>query len=152
MAGLIPGRGRWIQRTLDITSASTWSKGDALGVAGARTISVYSGGAPNFIGIATHDSANSIPAGQCVVSIPTGPDCTLIADVPTGLATSSASFGETLGLYRVGGRTSYITTSYTSDAGRPFIVVGPINSTFSTIELGIKQNAVVYGSAVSTAL
>lgn len=149
---LNPGRGRWIQRTLDITSASTFLRGDALGVAPARTISVYSGGDDNFLGIATHDSANSLPPGKVVVSIPVGPDCTMICDVPTGVAASAASFGQTLGLYRVAGLTSYITASYTSDAGRPLIAAGPINSTDSTIEVGFKTNAVVYGSALSATL
>lgn len=147
---LIPGRGRWVQRTLDITAASTFTAGDALGVAGARTVSLYSGGAANFLGIAAGNSANSLPAGKMVVLIPNGPECTLIADVPTGVAQSALSFGESVGLYAVGGRTSYVTTSYTSDTGRPFFVASQaINSANSTVELGFKPNTGVYGSAVS---
>jgi hypothetical protein len=149
MPGLIPGRGRWLNRTVDITAASTFTNGDALGVAPARTASLYSGGAPNFLGIAQGDSANSVPSGKIVVAISSGPECTLIADVPTGVAASALSFGQSVGLYAVGGRTSYVTTSYTSDTGRPFFVAGPINSANSTIELGFKPNTGVYGSAVS---
>lgn len=150
MAGLVPGRGRWIQRTLNITAASTFTAGDALGVAGARTVSLYSGGAANFLGIAGGNSANSLPAGQMVVIIPNGPECTLIANVPTGVAQSALSFGESVGLYAVGGSTSYVTTSYTSDTGRPFFVASQaVNSTNSTVELGFKPNTGVYGSAAS---
>lgn len=150
--GLEAGRGRWLLRTLDITAASTFTKGDALGIAGARTVSLYSGGDDNFLGIARHASADSLPAGKVVVEIPAGPDCTVICNLPTGVAYSSVSFGQTLGLYPVGGSTSYITTSYTSDAGRPLIVVGAPNSANSTIECAIKYNAVVYGSALSATL
>lgn len=153
MPGLSQGRGDWTQRTYDITAASTFTNGDALGVAGARTVSLYSGGADNFLGIANGNSANSIPSGKIVVSIPTSADCTLIADVPTGVAQSSLSFGQTVGLYAVGGRTSYVTTSYTSDAGRPFTVVSQaINSANSTVELVYKPNTGVYGSAYSAIL
>jgi hypothetical protein len=84
-----------------------------------------------------------------VVSIPTGPDCTLIANLPTGVANSAVSFGQSVGLYAVAGSTSYVTTSYTSDTGRPFFVAGDPNSARSTIELGFKPNTGVYGSAVS---
>lgn len=150
--GLIAGRGRWIQRTLDITAASTFTKGDALGVAAARTVSLYSGGDDNFLGIALHDSSASLPSGKVVVAIPADASCTVIADVPTGVAQSSCSFGQTVGLYPVGGSTSYVTFSYTSDAGRPFTVVGPINSAASTIELVYKPNTGVYGSAFSATL
>lgn len=150
MAGLVPGRGEWVYRTLNITAASTFTNGDALGVAGARTVSLYSGGAANFLGIALGNSANSIPSGKIVVAIANGPECTLIADVPTGVAQSALSFGQSVGLYAVGGSTSYVTTSYTSDTGRPFFVAGEaINSARSTIELGFKPNTGVYGSAVS---
>lgn len=150
MAGLTPGRGRWVLRTLNITAASTFTHGDALAVAGARTVSLYSGGAANFLGIARGNSANSVPSGKVVVEIPNGPECTLYADVPTGVAQSALSFGESVGLYAVGGSTSYVTTSYTSDTGRPFFVAGQaIDSARSRIELGFKPNTGVYGSAVS---
>ena len=150
--GLIAGRGRWLLRTLPITAASTFSTGDAVGVAGARTISIYSGGDDNFLGIARHKSVDSLPAGQVLVEIPAGPDCTVIANVPTGVASSSLSFGHTLGLYSVSWSMSYITTSYTSDAGRPLMVVGVLDSANSTIECAFKTNAVVYGSALSATL
>lgn len=147
---LIPGRGRWVQRTLNITAASAFTAGDAVGLAPARTVSLYSGGAPNFFGIAAGNSANSLPAGQMVVLIPNGPECTLIASVPTGVAQSALSFGESVGLYAVGGSTSFVTTSYTSDAGRPFFVASQtVNSANSTVELGFKPNTGFYGSAVS---
>lgn len=150
--GLIAGRGRWMLRTLPITAASTFSTGDALGVAGARTISIYSGGDDNFLGIARHKSSDSLPAGQVVVEVPAGPDCTVIVNVPTGVAASALSFGETVGLYSVSGSMSYLTTSYTSDAGRPLMIVAPINSAASTIECAFKYNAVVFGSALSATL
>lgn len=150
--GLQAGRGRWTLRTLDITAASTFTLGDGLGVAGARTISLYSGGDDNFIGIARHNSADSLPAGKVVVEIPADAGCTVVLNVPTGVAASALSFGQTVGIYPVAGSTSYLTTSYTSDAGRPFIIVAPINSANSTIECAIKYNAVVYGSSLSATL
>lgn len=150
--GLQTGRGRWIQRLYDITAASTFTKFDAVGIAPARTVSLYSGGDDNFLGVALHDSAASLPAGKVVVAIPAGAECTVIADVPTGVAASSASIGQTVGLYAVNGSTSYVTFSYTSDTGRPFTVVSPINSATSTIELVFKPNTGVYGSAFSATL
>lgn len=151
--GLIPARGRWTQVTWDITAASTFSEGDALGISTLGQVSLYSGGQGNFIGIATHASSASLPAGKVVMEVPAGPGCTVMVNVPTGLAASSFSFGETFGIYAVGGSTSFLTKSYTSTSGRPFTVVGScVLSPTSRIEAAIKYDAVVYGSALSSLL
>jgi len=151
--GLIPAQGRWIQRTWDITAASTFSEGDALGITTLGQVSLYSGGAGNFLGIATHRSADSLPAGKVVFEAPAGAGCTVMVNVPTGVAASALSFGETFGIYAVGGSTSFLTKSYTSTTGRPFTIVGAISlSPTSRIEAAIKYDAVVYGSALSSLL
>src|SRR5690349_7392 len=101
MAGIVPARGNWEQRTLTISSTATFFKGDALRLNGARDLAVYNSVSSQVIGIAMHDSSASLPAGKCVVAIP-APNCTAFIDVPTGLAASVLSVGQTVGLYKSG--------------------------------------------------
>ena len=101
----------------------------------ARTVSLYSGGQACLLGFIKHDSADSLPAGQCVVAIPK-PGCTAFIDVNTGIAASSLSRGESYGLWATGGNTSFLTTAAYSDASRVVAIVGePIISPTSRIEV-----------------
>lgn len=141
MAGFIEGRGEWEYRLLPLTAASTITQGDAVALSTARTVSLYSGGQAGLLGFIKHDSADSMPAGKCVVAIPK-PGCTAFCDVPTGIAASSLSRGETYGIYASGGNTSFITTAAYSDASRSVVIVGEIaTSPASRIEVTFLSDA-----------
>lgn len=130
----IPARGRWIGQMFTTTSTATFIQGNLVKLSTARTLSEYSGGEAGWLGIANHSSANSIPPGQVLVMVP-HPGATARVNVPTGLAASSLSIGETVGFYKVGNINSYITTSYTSLTGRIAQIVGACDSANSTIEV-----------------
>lgn len=150
MAGFIEARGNWDYRLLDLTAASTLTKGTAVALAGARTVSEYSGGQAGLLGFIKHNSGNSLPAGKAVIAIPRD-GCTAYADVPTGLTASSLSLGEAYGIYAAsGGVVSAITTAAYSDASRVVEIVGPIDSTFSRIEVAFLGEASQFWSDDST--
>lgn len=151
MAGIREGRGEWRYRRLTVTAASNISQGTAVKLAGARTVSEYSGGEANWLGFLKHASINSLPVGQVIVAVPTNGN-TFFIDVPTGLAASSLSLGETVGLYKVGGVTSYLTTSYTSTTGRILTIVGPCDSATSRIEVEAILADVTFGSSTSAVI
>lgn len=149
--GLIPGRGPWTVRQFNTTSTATYLRNCAVAFsANLGTVSEYSGGASGFLGIALSGSTYSLPAGKVQVAIPNGPECTLFADVPV-IGGSLLTVGATCGIYKVGNLNSWVTMSYTSSAGRPFIIVSPLNSANSTIELAVEYASVTYGSAGSQA-
>lgn len=132
--GMIPGRGPWQYRTYDVLSTATFKKGCAVALGTPRTVSEYSGGAPNFLGIAMHDSANSLPPGKVVVAIPGDYGCTVQVDLDVVTA-SGLSLGESGGIIKKGNFMSYFSSAAsTVAAGRPLIVASTLNSTFSTIE------------------
>ena len=151
MPGLREARGDWTYRRLTITSASTLSPGTAVSLAGARTVSEYSGGQAGILGFIKHDSMDSLPSGQAIIAIPT-PGCTAYADVPTGVAASALSIGWIYGLYKVTNHCSYITDATYSDASRVVQVVGPIDSDLSRIEVSFQAEAVQFFSVTSNAL
>ncbi len=140
MAGIVEGRGDWEFRLYPLTAASVITQGDAVCLAAARTVSLYSGGQAGLLGFAKHDSADSLPAGKVLVAIPKH-GCTAFINVPTGIAISSLSLGETYGLYPVGGSTSFLTTAAYSDASRVVSLVGPIDSATSRIEVNFLSDS-----------
>lgn len=141
MAGFVEGRGDWEYRLLTLTAASVLTKGTAVALAAARTVSEYSGGQAGLLGFAKHNSANSLPAGKILVAIPK-PGCTAFADVPTGLAASALSLGESYGIYAAsGGVVSAVTNAAYSDGSRVVAIVGPIDSTLSRIEVSFLGEA-----------
>lgn len=151
--GMHIGRGNWTVRRFTTTSTATFLQGCPVTIAKTgNTLSEYSGGAPGFLGIAMSGSTYSLPAGQVLVAIPNGPECTAFVDVPTGIASSALSIGYAFGLYKVGNYSSYLTTAYTSDASTPLQVVGPCNSTFSTVECAFITKDLLYGSSASQIL
>jgi hypothetical protein len=152
MAGIVEGRGDWEYARLPLTAASVITQGDAVALSTARTVSLYSGGQAGLLGFIKHDSADSLPAGQCVVAIPK-PGCTAFIDVPTGIANSTMSRGECFGIYASGGNTSFLTTAAYSDASRVVCVVGnPIISPTSRIEVTFLSDSFQFYSNNTVAL
>lgn len=128
---------------------SAFSRGDLLTVDPQRRAIPWSTTSNAVLGVALGSSADSIPSGRVQVLIPQ-PGCRFRADVPTGIAQSSFSFGQTTGPYRGAlGSLSYITTAYTTEAHRPFIVVGPIDSRESTVPVEIRVNYAIAPSSTS---
>lgn len=140
MAGIVEGRGDWEYQLMNVTTASVITRGSAVALAAARTVSEYSGGQAGLLGFIKSNSANSLPSGKVLVAIPK-PGCTAFIDVPTGIAASSLSFGECYGLYQSGGVTSFLTTAAYSDASRVVNVVGVCDSTLSRIEVTFLSDA-----------
>lgn len=152
MAGIVPARGNWEYRTLTLSSTATFFKGDALKLNGVRELAVYNSVASQVEGIAMHDSAASLPAGKCVVAIP-APNCTAFIDVPTGLAASVLSQGQTVGLYKSGAtNTSFLTTLMGSAFSQVAVIVGPLDSLQSRIEVAFLVNGGMYSAASSVFL
>ena len=132
--GLIPGRGPWTYRTYNLLSTATFKKGCAVRLDTNRDVSEYSGGAPGFLGIAMHDSANSLPAGKVVVAIPGDYGCTVQADLDA-VAVSGLSIGQSGAIIKKGNFMSYFSSAGSTVAsGQPLIICSALNSTFSTIE------------------
>lgn len=148
--GLIPNRGRWEYESFDVLSTATFRQGSLVKLGAARTVSEYSGGEASFLGVAMHNSVNSLPAGKVLVAVATSGDCTVIADLLAGDAASGLSLGQTVGIVKSGNTVSVVTTAYTSSASRPFVVRGPIlASPTSRIELGVLFSGQVYASSAS---
>jgi hypothetical protein len=148
--GLIPNRGRWEYESFNVLSTATFRQGSLVKLGAARTVSEYSGGEASFLGVALHNSANSLPAGRVLVAIPTDPACTVMADLTAGDAASGLSLGQTVGIVKSGNTVSVVTTVYTSSASRPFVVRSAIiTSPTSQIELGMILSGQVYGSSTS---
>ena len=147
------GRGKWTVREFNTTSTATYFPGALVSFnAALGTVSELSGGAPGFLGVALSYSTASLPSPKVLVAIPNGPECTAFVDVPTGMVASRFSIGWAFGLYKVGNSMSYLTTAYTSDASTPLQVVGPCNSTFSTVECAFITKDLLYGSSASQIL
>lgn len=124
---------------LHFEAASAFTEGDVLQLEATRRASRHSGGEADVLGIALADSAESI-SGKIPVLIPK-PGDTFDADMPSGLASSVLSLGQTYGIYSVSGYNSYITGSYTSTAGRVLVIVGPYDSVLSRVEVSFNADA-----------
>ena len=150
--GLIPTRGDWEYRQFDTTSTATFRKGSLVKFAATTfLLSEYSGGEPFIVGIALHNSADSLPSGKVLVAVP-GSGSYARADLPTGVVASSLSIGVTCGFAKSGDTVSTVTFSYTSAAGRLAVISGPYNSTNSTVEVQFLNSYTVLNSALSQAI
>ncbi len=123
--GITPSGDGWKTKIFGIGSAST--KGDLLALNPARTTRPYESSDTQYLGVGLHNSADSLPSGQMLVSIPSvGAEATV--DVPTGIAASALSFGQIYSINSTSGGggvgTSYLTT-------RDF---GSVHSQMVTIE------------------
>lgn len=149
MPGLIPARGHWEYELFDTTSSATFRQGSLVQLATNRQLSEYSGGEDSFVGIAMHNSVNSVPAGKVLVAIPTNQNCTAICDVIAGEASSGLSLGEAIGITKSGNTVSQL-TRFTSTLSHVAVIRGVVTtSPTSTIEIAFLSAAQVYGSTKS---
>lgn len=145
--GITPARGDWEMRRSAITNSSQgqFQKGDLVGMDHARLASLMtSSNFTSYLGVATHDSLNSLPSGYATIAIPR-PGCTAYVDVLTTEAGSGLSFGQAGSIVSAGGRNSTFSLLAASQASQWVELVGPLSSLDSRIEVAfIQKSAVIY--------
>jgi hypothetical protein len=149
--GITPARGNWEYRLSAITDSSQgqFQKGDLVGLDHARLASLHtSSNFSNLLGVATHDSLDSLPTGYATLAIPRA-GCTAFIDSMTSEAASGLSFGQAVSIISRGGRTSMLSLLATSVWSRVATIVGPIQSADSRIEVAFISNALTYYSTSS---
>ena len=160
MAGLVPSRRdrAWEYQTFAQGSSTTYVKGSLLVLNGARDVVEYNQASSHsqILGIAMHDSSNTLPTGKCLVAVPLESGARFWADLNTGMTASQLSLGQAYGISKSVSAgttpTSYLTTLATSVWSRLATIVGPVDSKLSRVECTFIQNAMVFGSVSSTSL
>lgn len=155
--GITPGRGPWEYIRSPITSLSQgqFQKGDLVACGVARLASLYtSSNYSTILGVATHDSLNSLPAGFATIAVPQD-GCTAWVDTLVGEVRSNLSFGEAGSIVSANGRTSTFSKLATSVWSRVVEIRTadqPVNSTDSRIEVAFIKNAFTLYSTSSVSL
>lgn len=126
---LIPNRGPWEQRLLDSNSTATFVKGSLVALAPDRRVIEYSSVKSAALGIALHDSADSLPAGKVLVAVPTA-GCTFWAQTGT-LATSALSIGQACGISKSGNTVDQVDTTVASRLSTVGVIYGSVKDTSS---------------------
>ena len=151
--GITPARGNWEYRRSAVTTSSQgqFQKGDLVGLDKTRVASLYtSSNFSSYLGVATHDSLNSLPANFVTLAIPR-PGCTAYVDLLTTEAASGMSFGQAGSIVSANGRTSTFSLLATSVWSRVVEIVGPVDSNLSRVEVAfIQQAAVIYSVSSNT--
>lgn len=114
--GITPARGDWEYIRSPITSLSQgqFQKGDLVATGVGRLVSLYtSSNYSTFLGVATHDSLNSLPAGFATIAVPKA-GCTAFVDTLVAEIRSNLSFGEAGSIVSANGRTSTFSKLATS--------------------------------------
>lgn len=146
---LIPNRGPWTQRLLDSNSTATFVRGSLVALDPRRNVIEYSSVKSAALGIALHDSADSLPAGKVLVAIPTA-GCTFWAQTGT-LAVSALSLGQACGISKSGNTVDQVDTTITSTVSVIGYIYGSVKDTSSVskIEVMWAPTQHVFGSASS---
>ena len=147
---ILLGRGAWEYRLLPVTSTATFVKGAIVKLKGDRTVTEMTSNVTDtsLLGIAQHDSVNSLPSGKVLVAIPRQ-GCTAFAPLASGWAASSLSLGQAVAFVKSGNTYSAITTSPVTFHAE---IVGPINSTTSRVEIAFLLNALQFYSTATNAI
>ena len=155
--GITPARGPWeyIKSPLTSLSQGQFQKGDLVGISPGRLASLFTSSNFTFaLGVATHDSLNSFPAGFATIAVPM-PGCTAYVDTLTTEARSNLSFGEAGSIVSANGRTSTFSKLATSVWSRVVQIRTadqPVNSVDSRIEVSFIQGSMVMYSLSSLSL
>lgn len=145
----VPANDRWKEYTFDVLSTATFVQGSFVKFTGARLVAEATSLVTDLqvLGISTHSSTNSLPAGKCVISVPL---YGAICRVPTGgIPQSSLSLGQGVAFVKSGNTFSAITTSSVTRHGQ---VVSALRSADSTIEIGILADAMQFFSTATMAI
>jgi hypothetical protein len=155
--GMIPARGDWemIRSPVTTLAQGQFQRGDLVTIGVARFASLFtSSNNTFFLGIATHDSINSLPPGYATIAVPK-PGCTAYVDVLPTEARSNLSFGEAGSIVSFGGRTSTFSKLATSVWSRTVQIrtaEQPLNSVDSRIEVSFIQGGALMYSLSSASL
>jgi hypothetical protein len=156
--GITPGRGPWEYIRSPITSLSQgqFQKGDLVTSGVGRLASLFTSSNNTFaLGVATHDSLDSLPRGFAVIAYPSGPGCTAFVDTLVTEARSNLSFGEAGSIVSANGRTSTFSKLATSVWSRVVQIRTadqPLNSSDSRIEVMFIQSSMLLASTSSASL
>ena len=156
--GITPARGPWEYIRSPITSLSqgAFQKGDLVTTGVGRLASLYTSSNNTLaLGVAMHDSGNSLPVGFATIAFPTGPNCTAYVDTLVTEARSNLSFGEAGSIVSANGRTSTfskLATSVWSRVVQIRTMDQPLNSSDSRIEVMFIQSSMLLASTSSASL
>lgn len=154
--GITPARGDWEYVLSPVTSLAQgqFQKGDLVATGVGRLASLYtSSNMSTFLGVAMHNSVDSLPAGYAVIAVPK-PGCTAYVDTLTAEVRSNLSFGEAGSIVSANGRTSTFSKLATSVWSRVVEIRSFNGSTSadSRIEVAFIQNAATLYSTSSVSL
>ena len=156
--GIVPARGPWEYRRSAVTSVSNgaFQKGEPVKLDHGRLVSLWSSVDSGFYGIAMGSSANSLPAGQQIIAIPS-PGCTAYMDVATTEVASGLSLGQTGSFVSANGITSQWSGVQSKSFSSAMItIVGPVDvgtiSGVSRIEICFLVGTSTFYSASSMTL
>ena len=155
--GITPARGDWEYRRSAITTlaAGMFQKGDLVALGVGRLASLFtSSNMSTFLGVATHDSQQSLPVGFATIAIP-APGCTAYVDTLLAEVRSNLSVGEAGSIVSANGRTSTFSKLAASVWSRSVEIVTfdqAVNSADSRIEVAFIQNAMTFYSTSSVSL
>jgi hypothetical protein len=155
--GITPAKGPWEYITSGVTTLSQgqFQKGDLVTSGVGRLASLHTASNNTFVlGVATHDSLNSLPVGFAVIAIPHA-GCTAFVDTLPTEARSNLSFGEAGSIVSFGGRTSTFSKLATSVWSRTVQIRTPnypTNSVDSRIEVVFIQGSMLMDSLSSASL
>jgi hypothetical protein len=144
---LIPNRGDWQNRLFDSNSTATFVKGSLVALNPRRLLVEYTSVSSAAVGIALHDSADSLPAGKVLVAVPSA-GATFWAQTGT-LAVSALSLGQTVGIKKSGNTVDQVDGTLTSAVSAIGHIYGSVKdtSTVSVIEVMWAPTQHVFGSA-----
>ena len=143
--GITPARGNWETVLSPITTlaAGMFQKGDLVTSGRGRLASLHtSSNNTGYLGVALHDSQQSLPVGFALIAVPTA-GCTAYVDTLTTEVRSNLSFGEAGSIVSSGGRTSTFSKLAESVWSRNVEIRTmnqPANSADSRIEVAFIQN------------
>lgn len=153
--GVIPARGPWqyIRSQLTTSSQGQFQRGDIVCIDHARLASLWTSTQSGMLGIATHDSLNSLPAGYATIAVPL-PGATAWVDSLTTDAASNFSYGQAGSFMTRYGRTSVLTMQPAGGSVFSFLaqIRGPMDSSLSRIEVLFLQQTQQFASVSSSTL
>lgn len=152
--GMIPARGKWETRWVEVLSTATFLKGSLVQLDPAYRAREYASTDSSVFGIALSASTNSRSldgVNKVNIAIP-APGCTALSDVTTGVVQSALSIGKKVAADKNGNLMSYCSTviGQASRFSGIFTVVGPIDARTSQVEVAFNMENTVFYSASST--
>jgi len=151
--GLVPARGDWETRWFETLSTATYAKGSLVNFNAAYQLREYASTDSTVVGIAASASTGSQSMGgvkKVGVWIP-APNCTAYSDLTTGVTQSAMSVGKRILIYKQGNLMSYASTvmGHASNFSSIAVVVGPVDTALSRVEIAFNQDSVAFYSTSS---